>query len=423
MRTLSLYQIEGGNRLIGTVPVNGAKNSALPIICAAALAAEGECILENIPSYTDILDLIEILNALGAKAEFIGPSTLRVDGTKLSNHVAPYERAARLRGSTYIVGLLLARLGRAEVAVPGGCDIGARPVDFHLRGFEALGARAWVEHGAMIAETPQGLQGNRFYVERRSHGTTCNLMIAASLGLGTTVLDNAAQEPEIVDLANLINAMGGRVRGAGTDTIRIEGVEKLRGIRHEVIPDRIEAGTFLLAAAATGGRVTVGPVIPEHMRTLVAKLQAMGAKVDADFDSITIDAPERLTAIDIQTLPHPGFPTDLQPQIVAALCLADGVSVVEETIFDNRFAYANELMRLGAKIKIEHNTALVRGTNLLTGAPVSANDIRGGAALVIAGLASQGRTEVAGVRHVERGYEHLVEKLGALGAEIRVVDE
>ena len=420
---MSLYQIEGGNRLIGTVPVNGSKNSALPIITAAALAAEGESVLENIPSYTDILDLIEILRELGAEAEFIAPKTLRVDGTRLGNHVAPYERAARLRGSTYIVGLLLARMGKAEVAVPGGCDIGARPVDFHLRGFEALGARAWVEHGAIIAETPQGLQGTRFYVERRSHGTTCNLMIAASLAFGTTVLENAAQEPEIVDLANFLNAMGARVRGAGTDTVRIEGVERLKGAHHEVIPDRIEAGTFLLAAAATAGRVTVGPVIPEHLRTMVVKLQGMGAKVDTDFDSITIDAPERLKAVDIQTLPHPGFPTDLQPQAVAALCLADGVSVVEETIFDNRFAYANDLVRLGAQIKIERNTALVRGVGVLTGAPVTANDIRGGAALVIAGLAAQGRTEVAGVRHIERGFEHLEEKLGALGAEIRRVAE
>ncbi len=420
---MSLYQIEGGNRLIGTVPVNGAKNSALPIICAAALASEGESVLENIPSYTDILDLIEILKELGAEAEFIAPKTLRLDGSKIANHIAPYERAARLRGSTYIVGLLLARLGRAEVAVPGGCDIGARPVDFHLRGFEALGARAWVEHGAIIAETPQGLQGTRFYIERRSHGTTCNLMIASSLAFGTTILDNAAQEPEIVDLANLINSMGGRIRGAGTDTIRIEGVEKLHGVHHEVIPDRIEAGTFMLAAAATGGRVTVGPVIPEHLRTVIAKLQAMGAKVDTDFDSVTVDAPERLRAVDIQTLPHPGFPTDLQPQMLAVLCLADGVSVVEETIFDNRFGYANELVRLGAQIKVEHNTALVRGVNVLTGAPVTANDIRGGAALVIAGLAAQGRTEVAGVRHIERGFEHLEEKLSSLGAEIRIVED
>ena len=420
---MALYAIEGGNRLIGSVPVNGAKNSALPIITAAALASEGVSVLQNIPSYTDILDLIEILRALGAKAEFTGPHTLEVDASGLTGFVAPYDRAARLRGSTYIVGLLLARLGKAEVAVPGGCDIGARPVDFHLRGFQALGARAWVEHGAILAEAPGGLVGSRFYVDRKSFGTTCNMMIAASISNGTTVLEDAAQEPEIVDLANFLNAMGARVRGAGTDVIRIEGAQRLHSAAHEVIPDRLEAGTFLLAGAATGGRVSVRPIIPEHLRTLIVKLGEAGARVEVEEDSITVDAPDRLKAIDVQTHPHSGFPTDLQPQLVAALCQADGVSVVEETIFDNRFGYANELVRLGAQIKIERNTALVRGTSVLTGAPVVARDIRGGAALVIAGLSAQGRTEIDGVRHVARGYGHLAEKLAAIGAEIRVVGE
>jgi len=420
---LAHYEIQGGNRLIGSVAVNGAKNSTLPIITAAALAAEGTSVLQNIPSYTDILDLIEILRELGARVEFTGPKTLEVDASGLSRHVAPYERAARLRGSTYIVGLLLARLGRAEVAVPGGCDIGSRPVDFHLRGFQALGARAWVEHGAILAEAPGGLSGSSFYVDRKSFGTTCNLMIAASISFGTTILEDAAQEPEIVDLANFLNAMGARVRGAGTDVIRIEGRPGLHGATHEVIPDRIEAGTFLLAGAATGGRVTVGSVIPEHLRTLLVKLGEAGAKVDVDEDSITVDAPERLRAIDVATQPHPGFPTDLQPQMVAALCQADGVSVVEETIFENRFAYANELVRLGAQIKIERTTAIVRGTSVLTGAPVVARDIRGGAALIIAGLCAQGRTEVGGVRYVARGYDRLTEKLRALGAEVREVED
>lgn len=418
---MALYRIDGGSRLIGSVQITGSKNSALPIITAAALAAEGTSTIENIPRYTDILDLIEILCALGAKAEFTGEKTLQVDASTLNNHVAPYDRARRLRGSTYIVGLLLARLGKADVAVPGGCDIGARPVDFHLKGFEALGARAWVEHGAIQAETPK-LAGTRLYIDRKSFGTTCNLMIAASLADGTTVLENAAQEPEIVDLANYLNAMGARVRGAGTDMVRIEGVERLHGAVHEVIPDRLEAGTFLLAAAATGGRVRVAPVIPEHLKALFSKLQEAGAQVETDADSVTVDAPERLAGVDIQTQPHPGFPTDLQPQMVAALALADGVSVVEETIFDNRFAYTNELVRLGAQIKVERDTAIVRGTNVLTGAPVVASDIRGGAALVIAGLAAQGRTEVSGVHHIARGYAHLDQKLAQLGAEIKVAE-
>lgn len=418
---MALYRIDGGNRLIGSVQITGSKNSALPIITAAALAADGESTIENIPRYTDILDLIEILKSLGAEAEFIEPKTLRISARNLNDYVAPYELARRLRGSTYIVGLLLARLGKADVAVPGGCDIGARPVDFHLKGFEALGARAWVEHGAIQAETPR-LSGARFYVDRKSHGTTCNLMIAASLADGTTVLENAAQEPEIVDLANFLNAMGGRVRGAGTDMVRIEGVRRMHGAPHEIIPDRLEAGTFLLAGAATGGRVRVAPVIPEHLKALFSKLSEAGAMVETDEDSATVDAPQRLRAVDIQTQPHPGYPTDLQPQMVAAMTLADGVSVVEETIFDNRFGYANELVRLGAQVKVEHNSAIVRGTQVLTGAPVVASDIRGGAALVIAGLAAQGRTDVNGVRHIARGFEQLEQKLANLGAEISVVE-
>lgn len=417
------YHIDGGRRLQGEVPVNGAKNAALPVVVAAALAAEGQSTIDNVPRHTDILDLLAILEALGVTVRFTGPKTLSMDASGLARHVAPYGLAARLRASTYITGLLLARLGKAEVALPGGDDIGARPVDFHLRGFQALGADVAVVRGA-IHGTTDGLRGGRFFIDRQSVGTTCNLMLAASLAQGTTLLENAAREPEVVDLANFITAMGGKVHGAGTGVIRIEGVPRLHGARHEIIPDRIEAGTFLLAAAATAGRVTVHAVIPEHLRVLTAKLRLAGARIRTTADSVTVDAPRRLTALDARTEPYPGFPTDLQPQLIAALSRADGVSVVEETVFENRFGYTNDLVRLGAQIRIVgQNTAVVTGVDELSGAPVAATDIRAGAALVIAGLAAHGTTDVLGVHHIARGYEHLEEKLRHLGARIHLVED
>ncbi len=417
------YHIDGGRRLQGEVPVNGAKNAALPVVVAAALAAEGQSTIDNVPRHTDILDLLAILEALGVTVRFTGPKTLSMDASGLARHVAPYGLAARLRASTYITGLLLARLGKAEVALPGGDDIGARPVDFHLRGFQALGANVAVVRGA-IHGTTDGLRGARFFIDRQSVGTTCNLMLAASLAQGTTLLENAAREPEVVDLATFITAMGGKVHGAGTGVIRIEGVPRLHGARHEIIPDRIEAGTFLLAAAATSGRVTVHAVIPEHLRVLTAKLRLAGARIRTTADSVTVDAPRRLTALDARTEPYPGFPTDLQPQLIAALSRADGVSVVEETVFENRFGYTNDLVRLGAQIRIVgQNTAVVTGVDELSGAPVAATDIRAGAALVIAGLAAHGTTDVLGVHHIARGYEHLEEKLRHLGARIHLVED
>jgi len=421
--TVAFYSIDGGVRLHGDVPISGAKNAALPAVVAAALASDGESVIENVPQHTDVLDLLAILEELGVQAAFTGPKTLSIAASELRNHRAPYAPASRLRASTYIAGLLLARLGRAEVALPGGDDIGARPVDFHLRGLRALGADVGVVHGAIEGEARQGLQGAQFFVDRQSVGTTCNLMIAASLAQGTTVLQNAAREPEVVDLANLLNAMGGRVLGAGTGSIRIEGVAALHGARHEIIPDRIEAGTFLLAAAATGGRVTVHAVIPEHLQALLEKLRMCGIRVRRTADAVTVDAPARLRALDARTEPYPGFPTDLQPQIVAVLARADGVSVIEETVFENRLGYTNDLVRLGAEIRIiGQNTAIVTGVETLSGAPVEAVDIRAGAALIIAGLAADGRTEVAGVRHIARGYEDLEGKLRHLGAHISLVD-
>ncbi len=415
------FVIRGGRPLVGNVSVGGAKNSALPIVTAAALAAEGESILDNVPNNSDIHHLCQILRELGCEMEWVGETSLRVRAGELTNHVAPYNIARKLRGSTYVMGLLLARLRKGEVACPGGCEIGARPVDFHLKGFKALGADVVVERGAMVA-TDVKLHGNRFYVDRASVGTTVNMMITASLTPGTTILENAACEPEIVDLANYINGMGGRVRGAGTNMVRIEGVEKLHGARHEVIPDRIEAGTFLMMAATAGGDVRVDNVIAEHLATVLAKLRESGVEVEEDMDSIRIKAGRPIQSVDVETQVHPGFPTDLQSPWVAYMTLGNGISVVQETIFENRFGFVNELIRLGANIKVDRNTAIVRGVERLTGAPVEAKDIRGGAALVAAALAAEGTTEVGGLQFIDRGYHRLEDRLSRLGADIRRVE-
>ncbi|AEJ39146.1 UDP-N-acetylglucosamine enolpyruvyl transferase [Sulfobacillus acidophilus TPY] len=415
---MAQFVIEGGHALAGDVTVAGSKNSALPIITAAALAATGDTILENVPRYTDILDLCQILRELGARIEWLSESRLAINAEQLTGYQARYDLARKLRGSTYLVGLLLARLGRADVAFPGGCQIGSRPVNFHIQGFQALGATMWLEHGSIQGTVDGRLQGTRFYVERASFGTTLNLMIAGSLAEGTTVLENAAMEPEIVDVANFLNAMGAKVRGAGTNLIRIEGVSRLHGTRHEIIPDRLEAGTYLIAGAVTGGVVTVANVIPEHLTTVLLKLQQSGMTIESDMDWIRLTAPRRPQAVDIETLPHPGFPTDLHPQMVSLLSIAEGISVVQETVFENRFGYTHDLVRLGADIKLDRDTAIIRGVDRLTGAPVQAQDIRGGAALVLAGLRAEGLTVVDGVEYIDRGYHAMEEKLSALGAEI-----
>lgn len=410
--------ISGGQPLAGEITVEGSKNSALPIIAAAALASQGVSILDNVPRYTDILDLCQILQDLGATVEWEDINRLRIEASQLSGFRAPYQLARKLRGSTYLVGLLLARLGRAEVAFPGGCQIGSRPVNFHLQGFQALGAEMWLEHGSIHGISAGRLRASRIYIERASFGTTINLMIAGSLAEGSTVLENAAMEPEIVDIANFLNAMGGRVRGAGTNMIRIDGVSHLHGAQHEVIPDRLEAGTYLLAGAMTMGNVTVANVIPEHLRTVLSKLEQSGSTIVEDMDKIQISTTQRPQAVDIETMPHPGFPTDLQPQMVSLLVLAQGVSVVQETIFENRFAYSNELVRIGADIKVDRETAIIRGVQRLTGAPVAAQDIRGGAALVLAGLVAEGETIVENVEYIDRGYHAIERKLNQLGAHI-----
>lgn len=415
------FVIRGGRPLSGTVAIGGAKNSALPIVTAAALAVEGESILDNVPNNSDIQHLCEILGALGCQVERVGENSLRIQAQRLENHVAPYNLARRLRGSTYVMGLLLARLRKGEVACPGGCEIGARPVDFHLKGFKALGADVIVEHGAMVSQEVN-LQGGRFYIDRASVGTTVNMIITASLTPGVTQLENAACEPEIVDLANFINAMGGRVRGAGTNMVRIEGVERLRGVRHEVIPDRIEAGTYMLMTAAAGGEVRIENIIPEHLSTAIAKMVEAGQEVEEQGDAVWIRARRPIRSVDVETQVHPGFPTDLQSPWAALMGLSDGIAVVQETIFENRFGFTNELIRMGANIKVDHNTGIIRGVERYTGAPVEARDIRGGAALVTAALAAEGVTEIAGVRFIDRGYTRMEEKLAALGADIKRVE-
>lgn len=418
--SLAMLRIEGGHRLEGALTVPGAKNSALAIIAAAGLAEDGESILENVPNYTDIHDLCEILDELGAVTQWVGPRTLRVCAKDVSVSEAPYELARRLRGSTYIVGLLLARVGRAQVALPGGCDIGARPVDFHLKGFRALGAEAWVEHGAIFAEA-EALKGAKVFIDRASFGTTINLLIAAVMAKGTTILENAAQEPEIVDLANFLGSMGARVRGAGTSTIRVEGVERLHGAHHEVIPDRLAAGTYLFCGAVTGGEVEVRSVIPEHLRVVVAKLEEAGATIREWPDRIGLWAPSRLQGVDIRTGPHPAFPTDLMQPFLATMARADGVSIIQETVFDNRFAFTNELLRMGADVRVDRDTAIVRGRSRLSGAPIQAAEIRGGAALILAALQADGVSEISGLRYVERGYERFEENLRELGAHVEKI--
>lgn len=408
--------IEGGQPLSGEVVVSGAKNSALPIIVAAALATEGKSVLNNIPRDSDVGTICLILRSLGVEVYFDSENRLHIDGRSLNSYQAPYDLVRKMRASFYTAGLLLARLGKAEVPLPGGCAIGSRPVDFHIRGFTQMGAEVIIEHGFMKAQCKE-LIGTNYYINRSSVGTTINLMIAASLAKGTTVLENCAKEPEVVDLAIFLNGMGAKIRGAGTDIIRIEGVESLKGIEYSIIPDRIEAGTYIFATAAAGGDVVIKNVVAEHLRSPIIKIEETGVIIEKGDNQIRVIAPEKLKAIDVETAPYPGFPTDLQQPLVAAMCTAEGTSVIRENIFD-RFRYVDELRRMGADIKVERETAIIRGVPQLTGAPVEVTDLRAGAALVIAGLAATGITEIYGLDIIDRGYEDLEGKLRGLGARI-----
>ncbi len=411
--------INGGKSLRGAVRISGGKNSSLAIITAACLAADVST-LENVPHCRDVLTLKAILEELGARIE-LQRGRMRIDARDVKSHAAPYDLCRQMRASFYAAGLLLGRTGRAEVPLPGGCVIGSRPVDFHIRGFAALGAAVETEHGYLKASTPR-LAGTTFFVPRSSVGTTINLMLAAAMAAGTTVLENAAREPEVVDTAVFLNLMGSRIKGAGTNAITIEGVSEVHGASYAIIPDRLEAGTYLLAAAATGGDVLVEQMIPEHISAPLAKLEEAGAIVERGTDGVRVRGGGIHRGVQVDTAPYPGFATDLHPPFAALMTIANGQSRIRETVFESRFGYVDELRRMGADVRVEGDAAVVNGVPYLTGAPVEAVDIRAGAAVIIGALVAHGTSEIAGVEDVDRGYEHLEEKLTALGADIHRVE-
>jgi len=419
---LDKFVIRSQRALNGEVNISGAKNAAVAII-PAALLVDGPCKIENIPDISDVKVLIDIISKLGAEVKFDDENSISVNTQYLNCYSAPYEMVKSIRASYYLIGALLGRFKKAEVALPGGCDFGFRPIDQHVKGFEALGAKVVIEHG-LVKVSADRLVGAQIYLDVVSLGATINLMLAAVKAEGTTIIENAAKEPYVVDVANFLNAMGANVKGAGTDVIKIKGVEVLSGgLTHSIIPDMIEAGTFMVAGAATKGEVVVKNIIPKHVESLTAKLIEMNVKVIEGEDWIRVQGSENITKANIKTLPYPGFPTDLHPLATILLCLADGTSTVTEGVWDSRFQYVDELKRMGAKIKVEGRMALVEGPEILTGAPVRATDLRGGAALVIAALTAQGITEVHNIRLIDRGYENFDIKLRSLGADIIRVSE
>lgn len=415
--------VDGGRRLSGSVTVEGAKNSALKLM-AASLMIEGVTRLANVPAIADVDVMQEVIARLGARVERTGHD-LVIDASEITSFEAPYELVARMRASTAVIGPLIARLGRARVALPGGCNIGSRKIDLHIRGFEAFGVRTRVEHGFIVAEAPlSGLRAANVVLEYPSVGATENLVMVAVLTPGTTTINNAAQEPEIVDLVEMLNAAGARIEGAGTPTIVIEGVDRLDSVSHSVIGDRIEAGTFLVAGALCEGPVTVRGFDPGHLSIVLAKLEEAGCDVSVSGDGVTVARSGPIRPTDIQTLPYPGFATDMQAQFMTLLALAEGASVITENLYENRFMFADELARMGADIRVQGHHALVKGVERLSGAPVRSTDLRGGAALVLAGLVADGETQVSEISHIDRGYERFVEKLASLGADVRrVADE
>ncbi|HWI55162.1 MAG TPA: UDP-N-acetylglucosamine 1-carboxyvinyltransferase [Desulfobacteria bacterium] len=409
--------VTGGQPLKGTVRISGAKNAALAIISAALLASE-PVILDNIPDITDVHILLDIITKLGAKVVYRDKTTVEIVTPDCIDTNTPYQEVKKLRASNLLLGSLLARFCRAEIALPGGCNIGSRPMDLHIKGLQALGASIHLEHG-FIKGTCKGLKGAKIYLDFPSVGATENIMVAAALAKGQTILENVAKEPEIVDLANFLNSMGARIRGAGTDVIKIEGVSQLGGGRYSVIPDRIEAGTFMVAAAATGGDLIIDHIIPTHIEPLIAKLRESNVNVLEEDDSVRVTVTDELRPIDIKTLPYPGFPTDMQSQMMAMLTLIKGTSVVVENVFENRLQVADEFKRMGARIKVESRTAIIQGVKKLQGAQVKASDLRAGAALIIAGLIAEGETEICNTHYIDRGYENIEQKLVSVGARIR----
>jgi UDP-N-acetylglucosamine 1-carboxyvinyltransferase len=413
--------IEGGKPLSGSIKVSGAKNAALPIMAGVILSTE-PVRLTNVPALNDVETMAKVLQAIGIKSSCLGGNVYQFDASGPVSDEAPYELVKTMRASFFVMGPLLARLKKARVPLPGGCAIGVRPVNIHLKGFEALGAQVSIEGGCAVA-VAENLRGARIILDFPSVGATENLMMAATLAEGRTVIDNAAQEPEIVDLAKFLNAIGAKIEGAGSPSITIDGVERLGGGEYRVMPDRIEAGTFAVMGAMTGGPIRVENCDPDHLLALINKLREMGAEITTEADAIIVKADRRLRAVEVKTLPYPGFATDLQSQLMAAMCLAEGSSSVTETIFENRFMHVSELARMGASITIHDRTAVVHGVKTLQGAPVSATDLRAGAAMVLAGLVAEGRTEISQVYHIDRGYEDLVGRILKLGASIQRIEE
>ena len=414
------FIINGGKRLSGKIEVSGMKNAALPIIFSTILV-EDRCIIENIPEIRDVTTALEIITAMGARVRMLDRTTVEIDTTGIVCGSAPYELARSIRASYYILGAELGRFGMTTSAFPGGCNFITRPIDLHIKGFEALGATVSIDEGSIHAFAKDGLKANSIYLDIESVGATINIILAAVKAEGLTIIDNAAREPHIVDLANFLNSCGANISGAGTDVIKIRGVKSLHGVSYAIIPDMIEAGTYMIAAAATHSVLTVANIIPKHLESITAKLEEMGVSVVEDDESVVVDGRCSLSRIRLKALPYPGFPTDMQPQMCVLLCLANGVSTITDSVWDNRFRYTGELARMGANITVEGKTATVVGGKLRAAA-VKAVDLRAGAAMVIAGLAAEGETPIDDVYHIERGYERMVEKLNAVGADIRRVD-
>ena len=413
------FVIKGGRPLVGTVEIGGAKNAALAILAASLMTSETISI-DNLPNVTDINALLEAIERIGGHVEHTGPHSVKLNCAHIDSFNIDCDCIRKIRASYYLLGALLGRYKRATVPLPGGCNIGNRPIDLHLKGFRSLGAKIDISHGMIVADSEE-LKGAHIYLDSVSVGATINIMMAASMAKGNTVIENAAKEPHVVDTANFLNSMGASIKGAGTDVIRIKGVERLHGTEYSIIPDQIEAGTYMFAAAATGGDVTIKNIIPKHLESISAKLIEVGCDITEFDDSIRLVCNGRLSHTQVRTLPYPGFPTDMQPQMVVAIGMSEGTSIVTESIFENRFKYVDELTKMGANIKVEGNTAIINGVDGYTGARVAAPDLRAGAALVIAGLAADGITVVDDITYVERGYENMELKLQNLGALIKKV--
>ncbi len=414
------YVIKGGNPLVGEVEIGGAKNAALAIL-AAAVMTDDAVLIENMPDVRDTNVMLQAMESIGVKVERVDRHTVRIIAKNVRGHVIEDDYIKKIRASYYLIGALLGKYKEAEVSLPGGCNIGSRPIDQHLKGFRALGAKVDIAHGMIIAKADE-LKGNHIYLDVVSVGATINVMLASIMAEGITIIENSAKEPHVVDVANFLNSMGANIKGAGTDVIRVRGVEKLHGTEYAIIPDQIEAGTFMFAAAVTKGDVTVKNVIPKHLESISAKLLEIGCEVEESDDAVRVVAAKPLTHTHVKTLPYPGFPTDMQPQITVALALSSGTSIVTESIFENRFKYVDELTRMGANIKVEGNTAIIDGVSRYTGASITAPDLRAGAALVLAGLVAEGFTTIDDIRYIERGYEDFEVKLRSLGAQIEKVD-